>query len=169
MEKVSASSTFGNYRWSAECEVSNEQAEMLANAGFLWVMQRSPSSAAEKAMGGYEKRPDGYKRSSIKFDDKGVKLLTENLGKPVVIGEDDDGNDIKITPKVTKVVFHEIGAGAEPKYAEEKEIVIRHTKAGDLAEWAKDKIGFTGTNLNVENVEFLKAVKAYKQSLLKAV
>lgn len=162
MPQVKAESTFGNYKWFANAEISAEQAATLANLGFLWIMQRSPSSNAEKVMAGYEKRPEGFKRNSIDFSDAGVKTLSTELSKAIEIA---DGQSI--TPVVSKVVFHEIGAGAEPKFAEEKRIVARHVEAKDIATWAIDKVGFTGEgDLDTENVEFLKAVKAYKQRIL---
>ncbi len=161
MAQVKAESTFGNYKWFANAEVSTEQMTTLANLGFLWVMQRTPSSQAEKAMAGYEKRPEGFKRSSIDFNDKGAKQLTAELGKSVEIEKDDE-----ITPVITKVQKHDIGAGAEPKFAEEKKIVARHITAGDVSDWNVSKVGYEGRDLTVENVEFLKAVKAYKQRIL---
>lgn len=165
MAKVKAKSTFGNSKWNGSAEVSDAQRDILADLGFLWVMQRTPSSNAEKQLAGYEKRPNGFKRSDIPWSDEmGAKLKTL-LGAKVEIA---DG--IEITPVIEKVEFHEIGAGVEPKYADEKKIVQRHVDAKDIVTWASDTVGFTGEgDLDVENVEFLKAVKAYKQRMLAGV
>jgi hypothetical protein len=163
--KVNATSTFGNYRWTATANVTDEQKAILANLGFLWVMQRSPSSKAEKVMAGYEKRPDNFKRSDIPFSDKGVEILKRELSQPIGIDE-----NVSIKTDSMKVEFHEIGATSQPKFAEEKSIVQRHIDAGDIAQWAHDKIGFKVTaNDALENKDFLQAVKAYKTKMLQAV
>ena len=165
MPKVNAESTFGNFKWFATAEITNEQQATLADLGFLWVMQRSPSSNAEKVMAGYEKRPEGFKRNSIDFSEEGAEVLKSELSKPIDIEKDN-----VITPVVSKVQFHEIGAGAEPKYADEKKIVQRHIDAKDIVSWATDTVGFADEgDLDTENVEFLKAVKAYKQRRLAEV
>ncbi len=162
MPTVNATSTFGQSKWKAHAEVTAEQAQVLSDLGFLWVMQRTPSSTAEKAIAGYEKRPDGFKRGEMPFDDQFVKILTANLQNTVEIADDDE-----ITPVVDSVKFHEIGAGKEPAYAEEKRIVTRHITAKDIITWNDEKVKFTGEgDLDTDNVEFLKAVKAYKQRIL---
>jgi hypothetical protein len=161
MAIVNATSTFGNFRWKAKCEVSDVVLALLADLGFLWVMQRTPSSKAEKALAGYEKRPKGYQRSEIPFSDDNAKKLQQLLGASAEITD-----DVSITPEVLSVVFHEIGAGVEPKYVDEKKIVERHLKAGDITTWNVEKVGYEGRDLTVENVEFLKAVKAYKATML---
>lgn len=164
MAIVKAESTFGNFKWFAQCEVSEVIRDILANLGFLWVMQRSPSSNAEKALAGYEKRPAGFKRSEIDFSDEAAAMLKTELGKEVEIDE-----NVKITPEVLNVIFHEIGKVAEPKYADEKKAIQRHIDAKDIVAWASDKVGFTGEgDLDVNNIEFLKAVKEFKLQLLKA-
>lgn len=165
MAIVKAESTFGNSKWNGHAEVTDAQVAILADLGFLWVMQRSPSSNAEKALAGYEKRPNGFKRSDIPWSDEMGARLKSLLGAKVEIA---DG--IEITPVIDSVKFHEIGAGVEPKYADEKKIVARHIEAKDIVTWATDTVGFTGEgDLDVENVEFLKAVKAYKQRMLAEV
>ena len=162
MPTVNAQSTFGNFKWFAKCEVSEAVLAILADLGFLWVMQRTPSSKAEKQLAGYEKRPKGFQRSEIAYSDDNAKLLQQLLGAKVEIAD-----DIEITPEVLKVVFHEIGAGVEPKYADEKKIVQKHIDAKDIVTWNDSKIHFVGEgDLDTENVEFLKAVKAYKQKVL---
>ena len=68
--KANATSTFGNYRWTGETpELTQEQIQALIDLGFLWVMQRSPSSNAEKTLAGYEKRPEKFERKSIPFSE----------------------------------------------------------------------------------------------------
>jgi hypothetical protein len=159
--KVEAESTFGNYKWQGEAEVTDAQAQILASLGFLWVMQRSPSSNAEKVMAGYEKRPDKFERKSIPHSPDGEKQLAELLSAQVEIEK-----DVKITPVITSVKFHEIGKGTEPKYVEERAIIKRHIDAGDFAQWMSDQVGFPATAQDVDKTEVLAAVKAYKQRRL---
>lgn len=161
MPQVKATSTFGNYRWTASANITDKQAQILQDLGFLWVMQRTPSTRAEKVMAEYEKRPEGFKRSSIEYTDEGAKTLSEQLGEAVEIA---DG--VSITPEITNVKFHEIGAQKEPQYADEKKVVARHAEAGTLDKLAS-KVGYTGDgNLDVENVDFLRSIKAFKAALL---
>lgn len=162
MPIVNATSTFGNFKWTASCEITDVVRDVLANLGFLWVMQRSPSSNAEKALAGYEKRPTGFKRSEIDFTADAAAQLKTLLSETVEI---EDG--VKITPNITEVIFHEIGKVAEPKYSDEKKAVQRHIDAKDIVTWVADKVGYTGGgDLTVENVELLKAVKELKLRLL---
>lgn len=166
MTKLQCSSTFGQYKWSAIAEVSQEQLEVLASAGLLQVLQRSPASKAEKAMAGYEKRPDGFNRAAIPFDKQGQTILEDSLGSEIeLVGKTKDSPAITVQA-VIETSFHEIGAGTEPKYVEEKGIIARHVKAGDFAQWMSDKVGFAATVADTESTEVLKAVKAYKQRLL---
>jgi hypothetical protein len=163
MPIVNAESTWSNFKWFANCEVSDAVRDLLADLGFLWVMQRTPSSNAEKAIAGYEKRPDGFKRSSIEFSDENAELLKSELGKEVEIDE-----NVKIVPNILNVIFHEIGKTVEPKYADEKKAVQRHIEAKDIVQWNADKVGYLGDgDLDTNNVEFLKAVKELKNRLLK--
>ena len=163
MQTVKASSTFGNSKWSAHCDVSDEIAKILQDAGFLWFMQRSPSSNAEKVLAGYEKRPEGFKRNSIEYSPEMAEQLKKLLGQPVEIED-----DVSITPVIDSVVFHEIGASAEPKYKDEKSAIARHVKDGNFLDWVRDTVGFKGEvdREPENNVNVLKAVKAFKQRLL---
>lgn len=162
MPIVKAESTFGNFKWFANCEVSDVVRDILADLGFLWIMQRSPSSNAEKALAGYEKRPVGFKRSEIEFSDENASLLKQKLGEGVEIAE-----NVKIEPNILNVILHEIGKVAEPKYFDEKKAIRRHIEDKDIVTWASDKVGYTGGgDLDESNVEFLVAVKALKARLL---
>jgi hypothetical protein len=164
--KATAESTFGNYKWFGEADITDEQAQILVNLGFLWVMQRSPSSNAEKVLAGYEKRPSGFERKSIPFSESDAKRLATLLGAKVEIEK-----DIKITPVITSVVFHEIGKGTEPKYVEEKSIIARHVKEGDFLDWIKDTVEYAGDAdyKSANDTKVLAAVKAYKQRRLMEV
>jgi hypothetical protein len=160
--QVNASSQFGNFKWFATAEVTDTQKDILADLGFLWVMQRSPSSNAEKSLAGYEQRPKGFKRSEIPFSDENAQALSKLLGADAEIEK-----DVKISPKVTKVEFYEINKVAEPAYFDEKKAVNRHIADKTIATWAMDTVGFSGKgDLDDSNVELLKAVKEFKNRLL---
>jgi len=166
MTKLKCNSTFGNYKWTATAEVSQEQLEVLASAGLLQVLQRSPASKAEKAMAGYEKRPDKFERSSIPFDSQGQTILQDSLGAEIeLVAKTKDSPAVTVQAEI-ETSFHEIGAGTEPKYVEEKGIIARHVKAGDFAQWMSEKVKFNATAAEADATEVLKAVKAYKQRLL---
>jgi len=168
--KLQCTSTFGNFKWTAEADVTEEQAAILANAGLLQVLQRSPASRAEKRMAnggkGYEKRPDKFERSSIEYSELAGKVLAGELGSEVEIAE-----GMTISPTVS-VSFHEIGGSALPKFVEEKQIVSRHVAKGDLAEWASATVKFSGDTVDHDGnptTDFLQAVKAYKTARLSAI
>jgi hypothetical protein len=167
MKTVKCGSTFGNFQWTGHAEVTDEQAEILQNLGALQVMQRSPSSRAEKTLGKYEKRPDNFKRNSIEFSEANAKTLASELSKPVEIA---DGVEISFT--IDEVKFYEIGKGTEPKYVEEKAIIARHVKDGDFLDWLRETVGFSDDfdgNHPTEDTKVLAAVKAYKQRRLAEV
>jgi hypothetical protein len=147
-------------------EVETDVAVALANAGLLQIIQRSPASKAEKSMAndgkGYENRPKDFVRSSIPFSDENAATLSKFLGETIEVAE-----GIEITPVVT-AKEHVIGATKEPAYAEEKRIVQKHIDSGTkMVSWATDKIGYLGGgDLTPDNVELLKAVKAFKAKLI---
>lgn len=140
--------------------MNNEQMIVLASAGLLQVLQRSPASRAEKVLAGYEKRPDKFERSSIDFSDANAETLANELSKAIEIA---DGMEIQPT---VVAEYHEIGGTSQPKFVEERAIVARHVKAGDFAQWISDEVGFKATVEDAEKTETLAAVKAYKQRRL---
>jgi hypothetical protein len=78
-QTIKFGSNFGQFHWEAEANVTDEMLTILAPLGALQVAQRSPSTAAEKAMAGYEKRPKGFDRNSIPFSEEGAKTLSDCL------------------------------------------------------------------------------------------
>ena len=164
MTKITFGSTFGNFKWSGELELTDAQLVEFASLGGLQVYQRSPSSNAEKTLGKYEKRPDDFKRNSIVFSDANAETLKAALSEEVKVS---DTTKVKLTN--VSVAFHEIGATTAPKYVEEKTIAKRHVDAGDFAQWMANTIGFKATVEDVDNVEVLQAIKAYKTKMLATV
>lgn len=167
MQSIKAESVFGNYQWSAEVEVTPAQLITLAGLGLLQVMQRGPSTAAEKALAGYEKRPTGFKRDSIGYTKDGEAVLTKNLSTIEVKGEGDE--KFKLEPAV--VVGEYVPTTSEPKFAREKKIVAGKTTITQLSALAT-KVSFEyeeDTELTSENVEFLQAIKGYVDGLTAAI
>lgn len=159
--KIETKSTFGNFSILAEADVTDEQRDALANLGFLQLLQRSPASAAEKAMAGYEKRPEGFKRNSIPFSQENADKLTAALEKPIGVGE--GITDIE----ATVVVSEYVPTVADVKLIDERNSYVKFSAANRGAEVAT-KVGYSGelgdgTSENAP-VEFLRAIRAWKMA-----
>lgn len=162
MQTVKCESTFGNFKYVAEAEVSDEMAQVLASAGFLQIMQRSPASAAEKKLAGYEKRPEKFERKSISFSADNAKVLSDTLGEiEVEVG----GKAVKV-PVVVEITEHEIGASKEPVLATERAQYAGKKGDKDKLTTMAAMVKYTGeigdgTSENAP-VEFLRAMKKWK-------
>lgn len=162
--ELKTKSTFGNFAFALTALVSEEQRDALAVAGLLQLAQRSPASKAEKALGGFEKRPKDFKRTDIAFSEESAKKLKgffEDV--KITIG---DGEDAKEQTMAIEAVVSEYvpGEGSEPKFVDEKKVVAAKngdaTALGTLAE----KVGFEyeeESELTVENIGFLRAIRAH--------
>lgn len=160
MPILTCSSTWGNFAWTATAEVTQEQLEILGSKGLLQILQRSPASNAEKELGGYEKRPEGFVRSSIPYSEANGRVLAAHLG-----AEQELADGISVTPTI-KTSFHEIGATKEPAYKDEKALVAKHVEAGDFAQWMTTVIGFPCTAQDTEKPEVLAAIRAFLKAKL---
>jgi hypothetical protein len=163
--KLNTKSTFGNFAIEAEADVDEAQRDILAGLGLLQVLQRSPASAAEKAMAGYDKRPSGFKRDSIPFNPANAEKLTEALEKPIEIAKD---MSISCAVAVSEYVPTE----ADVKMPDERAAYARNAKAGTLDALA-EKVGFDGEvgDGTAENapVEFLRAIRAWSKAQVAAI
>lgn len=166
MIKLQTGSRFGQFQWTGECEVSQEAANRLAALGLLQIIQRSPSSAAEKLLAGYEKRPDKFKRDSIPFTEDNAESLRKQLSM-VTLDADGDLPELKI--EVDVAVEQYIANIAESKFTEEKTIVGNHVTKNDLAEWAKAKGLGDVPEKPLEDKEFLAKVREVKKATLAAM
>jgi hypothetical protein len=166
MMTVKTGSRFGNFAWTAKGQINDELVAILLPFAITQILQRSPSSNAEKAMAGYEKRPEGFKRDSIEFDSDMADILRDHLEKASVeVGEGDAKKTIPLGLKVE--VEQYIPTAAESKFTEEKAIVARHEATGDLEDWLKTKVGFTGDREDEQAV--LVAVREFKKAALKGL
>jgi hypothetical protein len=162
--KLETKSTFGNFSIAAEAEVDDAQRDYLASLGLLQLLQRSPASAAEKAMAGYDKRPSGFKRDSIPFNTDNAAVLTQELEKPI---KAEDG----IAPIECAVEVSEyVPAEADVKMNDERAAYARN---GKQLEKLASKVGYEGAlgDGTKENapVEFLRAIRAWTKAQLAAL
>ena len=96
MNKINASSSFGNFDYSVEISLVEELsalAEKLAVAGLIQIAQRSPASKVEKALAGYEKRPAKFDRGSVEFSienaEKFSSIMSVELAEELELAEDE--------------------------------------------------------------------------------
>jgi hypothetical protein len=162
--KINTKSTFGNFSIEAEADVSDEQRDALASLGLLQVLQRSPASAAEKALAGYDKRPSGFKRDSIPFSEQNAETLEKALQAPISIA--DGVEDVECAVNVTEYVPTE----SDVKMPDERAAYARN--AAQLPKLAA-KVGYAGDvgDGSKENapVEFLRAIRAWSKAQIAAL
>jgi hypothetical protein len=168
--KLQTKSTFGNFAIEAEAEVSEAQRDYLANLGLLQVLQRSPASAAEKALAGYDKRPSGFKRDSIPFNEANAEKLIAAMEAPIEFKE--NGEEVIPAISCSVVATEYVPSVADVKMTDERNAYARHGKAGDLQSFAKT-VGYDGAVGDgvAENapVEFLRAIRRYVNEQLKTL
>lgn len=171
MHKINYGSVFGNFQWNATAEVSDELIALLAPLGALQIAQRSPSTAAEKAMAGYDKRPKGFQRTSILFSEGDAETLRKSLSKLTFkVGEGDAAKEYSFNADVA--VEQYVPTEADVKMADERAAYARRGKAGELAELA-EKVNFDGevgdgTSENAP-VDFLRAIRAWSKAQVAAI
>lgn len=162
--KLNTKSTFGNFAIEAEADVTDEQRDALANLGLLQVLQRSPASAAEKAMAGYDKRPSGFKRDSIPFSKDNAETLTGELEKPIEFA--DGIAAISCAIAVSEYVPTE----ADVKMTDERNAYARNAAKQSLPALAK-KVGYAGelgSGAGADApVDFLRAIRAWSKEQIK--
>lgn len=155
MPILNCESTFGNFKWVASVNVTDEIAMTLASKGLLQILQRSPASEAEKKLAGYEKRPKDFERKMIPFNEANAAVLGEYLGAKHEIDE-----GVFIQPTL-EIAYHEIGGGKELVYKDAKFVIARHIKDGDFAQWMDSVVGVKGVTVqDSEKPEVLQAVHA---------
>lgn len=173
MQTIKYGSVFGNFKWNAEASVSDELINALLPLGALQIAQRSPSTAAEKAIAKYEKRPKGFNRNTIPFSPEGADILAKNLREMrVEIGRNEKDEPVYATLKATVSVEKYEPAEADVKMPDERAAYARNAKAGTLDKLAA-KVGFDGESGDgtAENapVEFLRAIKQWSRDQLKTL
>lgn len=171
--KIKYGSVFGNFKWSAESEVSDELVSVLAPLGALQIGQRSPSTAAEKEMAGYEKRPKGFNRSTIPFSPEGAETLAKHLREmKVEIGRNEKDEPVYATLKANVTVEEYVPTEADVKMPDERAAYARNAKAEKLDALA-EKVGYEGEvgDGTAENapVEFLRAIRAWSKAQVAAI
>jgi hypothetical protein len=168
MKITTPNTNFGYFGWKASADVSDKLVAFFAGLGLLQLLQRSPATNAEKKLAGYEKRPKNFERSSIEYNDANAATFTKVMSAvlEIVDGTGDEKVKLGTLTPVIESWYHPLGETAEPVYAEEKKIVQRHIDSGDVSKWNVEKVGYEGRDLTIENVEFLRKVKAWKNDML---
>lgn len=166
--KIQYGSVFGNFKWSAVAEIPDALIPTLCALGALQVAQRSPSSAAEKALAGYEKRPAKFERKSIDFSEDNAAILAMQLEKmKVETGrtEKDEPVYADILAQVTVEQYE--GSTADVVMKDERAAYARNGEKNTLDKLAA-KVGFVGEvgDGKAENapVEFLRAIRAWAKA-----
>lgn len=163
--------TFGNFDITvalrADIGEGTASAMVLAAAG-LNILQRGVASAAEKALAGYEKRPEGFQRNSLAYSEANAGKLEDaftgkfNLnpkGKP----------EVWLEYTCTGVTEHEVGGTKESKFTEEKATIRKWlTLSPEEMTTKLTKIGFKGSVDGDSDEDILPAchaLRAYFKSL----
>lgn len=167
--KIQYGSVFGNYRWDSSVEITPEIAALLAPLGALQVAQRSPSTAAEKEMAGYEKRPKGFTRTQIPFSTENAEVLRKYQSVlEIPAGEDADGKTKTVKLNADCKVIEYIADTADVKMTDERNAYERNS---DKLDKLAAKVGFKGDVGNGKAadapVEFLRAIRAWSKEMLK--
>lgn len=119
--KITVRWTFGNFSITAAAEIPlTEPVSLLTKAilekGFLQLLQRVPASSAEKALARYEKRPEGFKRTSIPYSDDNALKLSDAFGTSVEVEAKTETTPAVLLPfAITDVVEHEGSDGASSR------------------------------------------------------
>lgn len=171
--EIKYGSVFGNYKWEAIAEIDEKLVPVLCSLGALQLGQRTPSSAAEKEMDGYDKRPAKFERKSIPFSEEGAAILAKHLeGMKVEIGRDEKDAPIFATIEAAVTVEKYEGSTTDVVMKEEREAYARRTDDEGRKALAKlvDYSGELGDGTK-ENapVEFIRAIRRYSQSIVKGL
>lgn len=167
--KIQYGSIFGQFKWTAEAEISDELVAALVPLGALQIAQRSPSTAAEKELAGYDKRPEKFSRTKdINYSEANAKVLAKHLETvQVEIGRDEKDKPVYKTFAATVVVEQHTPGEADVKMADERKAYARNGEKNTLAKLAA-KVGFAGEvgDGKSENapVEFLRAIRAWAKA-----
>lgn len=121
--------TFGNFDYDCVAQYDEAHETKLVEAGIVWVAQRKPSSRAEKALAGYEKRPTGFKRNSIAFTEENAAAFPQEFG-----GVYEVADGVSVTLRAENVREHVV-ASSEPQYkAARKELAELESRENFLDE-----------------------------------
>lgn len=153
--------TFGNFDYAATGTVSDEVAAILVSAGALQVLQRTPSTDAEKKLAGYgKKRPINFKRTDIPYSEDNAAVLRKYLSAAeITTGEDTtEALDLEIT------VTEHVSTAADAKLTEERAKYASKTTP-ESQKALMDTVGYAGEygDGTVEGapMELLRAIRKY--------
>jgi hypothetical protein len=172
MNEINTKWNLGNFAVSLTTLVEDEMRDKLAAFGLRFLGQRV--SAVDRILGGYDKKGDkqvrkaGWKRTDAAYGTELAGKLAEAFAELELPGEDG------VTLAAQAVMTEYVPTAGAPKFVEEKDLCARHEAKGDLEEWLRDAVKWTGKNDDEsvrthgeDDVEMLAAVKAYKIARLR--
>lgn len=183
--KVTIKRNTGNFLYEAEFDLADEVVQAILERGCVSELQSGGAiSGWEKAIaypGKDAKRPKGFERNSIPFNEENAnKLKQAIMGNEVVVGENEKGETLKVDMGAVNVTVTEYtGApGVEPKFKAEKELIklylfeadgttVRKLKSGEdrtAASFAASRGIELPTEPWDEDTTFLGAVKAWEKA-----
>lgn len=173
----------GNFAYKIVASPSEEVKAALVKAGFLRTIQANPTNAWEKEIafpGKDNKRPEGFKRSSIPFTKENADLLFKKISDAKISIEvtDDKGEtvdkDLDLGIMDVEVTEYTGAAGAVPKYRDAKKFVelylslndgkLKSGEARTVASFCATRGLTEPSEPWTEDTEFLASVKAWQDA-----
>ena len=171
--KTEISWTFGNFDLTCvvAADVNGPAAERMLQFAATNILQRGPAGAAEKALAGYDKRPAGFQRNSIAYNEQRAAKLTELFTGKFNLNPDGEP-EYALEYACTGVSEHIVGGSKQDlKYVEERKVCARHKD--DYENFLVNKIG---TGVSYEHgtydnptTEVLAAIRAYVKAMTAGV
>lgn len=161
---TSNKSNFGQFGYTLACKLTDEQVEKILKEGILHIAQRAPASRVEKTLEGYTKRPSkdsGWTRDQIEYTEAKARQFEVEMAKEF---KKEAGIDVSVVAERYEPEHRELA------YAEAKKVIKSASQHGHVAltQLAKNA-NYTGTNLTIDNVEFVQAVETARQASLAAM
>ena len=167
-------STFGNFDYVAETQVSRDIIETAANKGFLWELQRSPAGAAEFAITGFDGKtkvkPDKWTRTNIPFTPANAEVIRKSLADRENFAK---GSFLPSNAKIAVTVTEHVPTQAEPKFTQERnycKMTIQFEGIESLKRTAK-KAGYKGSMPvdSEDNFELFACIAEYRKQTIKSL
>lgn len=175
MKQVKCGSNFGQFAWTGVAQIDDKLIDALLSAGVLQFAQRSPSTAAEKEIVGYEKRPEKFNRNTIPFSADAADVLKKHLSSfKVEVGRDEKNAPIYASIAMEVEVTEKPDSSTDVVMKDERAAYARRKGDTDALVELAEKVGYEGEEMGdgtAENapVEFLRAIRAWSKAQTKAL
>ncbi len=163
--KTQTSWTMGNFTVSLKAELNEQATAKAVEKGLLWAGQRK--SGLDDTLSGVDakkRKAQGFKRDSVAYS----QAMAERLKALFSTVELDD--NVVVETEVT--VGEYVPTTADSKFVKETEVMSRHESKGDLEEWLKSTVGYSGDTHGEDgeySKEALGAIRAYAKRLLDSI